>query len=92
MEAVKFHSIDDSKTPFAVHQNKIWEVLKDADALDRSRLPGRGCNPAFLRNKIFSSKKGQEIISMAKELPYISNGCSWENPINDIINVLHSMI
>lgn len=92
LEAVKFHSIDDSKTPFAVHQNKIWEVLKDADALDRSRLPGRGCNPAFLRNKIFSSKEGQEIISMAKELPYISNGCSWENPINDIINVLHSMI
>ena len=36
LEAVKYHSIDDSKTPSTVRCSKIWEILKDADALDRT--------------------------------------------------------
>ena len=91
LEAVKYHSIDDSKTPSAVQRNKIWEILKDANALDRSRLPGKGCNPAFLRNKIFSSQDGKEILSQAKELPSLTNGCSWSNPINNLVNILNTI-
>lgn len=92
LEAVKYHSIDDSKTPSAVQRNKIWEILKDADALDRSRLPGRGCNPAFLRNKLFSSKDGKEILLIAKELPSLSCDCSWEYPFVDIVYVLKQFV
>lgn len=92
LEAVKYHSIDDSKTPSAVQRNKIWEILKDADALDRSRLPGRGCNPAFLRNKLFSSKDGKEILLIAKELPSLSCDCPWEYPFVDIVYVLKQFV
>lgn len=88
LDAVKYHSIDDSKTPSAVRHNKIWEILKDADALDRSRLPGKGCNPAFLRNKIFVTDDGKELLSLAKELPSLSSGCAWDNPINDLVNII----
>jgi hypothetical protein len=92
LEAVKYHSIDDSKTPLTVRQNKIWEILKDADALDRSRLPGRGCNPAFLRNDIFTSKEGKELLSLAKELPSLTTECSWEHPCDEFINIIKSII
>lgn len=91
LEAVKYHSIDDSKTPLKVRCNKIWEILKDADALDRSRLPGRGCNPAFLRNKLFSSEDGKRILSVAKELPSLTSGYTWDNPINNLMNVIKSL-
>lgn len=91
LDAIKYHSIDDSKTPSTVRCNKIWEILKDADALDRSRLPGRGCNPAFLRNKIFVTDVGKEILSLSKELPSLSSGCTWENPINEFINIIKSI-
>ena len=91
IEAVKYHSIDDSKTPLTVQSNKIWEILKDADALDRSRLPGRGCNPAFLRNNIFSTTNGKEIMSLTKELPTMTMDCSWDNSINDLVNVIKLM-
>lgn len=91
LEAVKYHSIDDSKTPLAVQRNKIWEILKDADALDRSRLPGRGCNPAFLRNKVFSSQDGKKLLSQAKELSSLTSGYSWNSPIDDLINILNTI-
>jgi hypothetical protein len=92
LEAVKYHSIDDSKTPLTVRQNKIWKILKDADALDRSRLPGRGCNPAFLRNDIFTSKEGKELLSLAKELPSLTTECPWEHPCDEFINIIKSII
>lgn len=91
LEAVKYHSIDDSKTPSTVRCSKIWEILKDADALDRSRLPGRGCNPAFLRNKLFQLDDGKRILSIAKELPSLTSDCTWDNPINNFINVIKSL-
>ena len=92
LEAVKYHSVDDSKTPFTVRENKIWEILKDADALDRSRLPGKGCNPAFLRNPIFSANEGKELMSMAKELPIITVGCSWDSPVENLLHVLKELV
>ena len=88
LEAVKYHSIDDSKTPSTVKRNKIWEILKDADALDRSRLPGKGCNPAFLRNKLFSSEDGKRILSIATELPILAADCAWKSPITNFTEIL----
>ena len=92
LEAVKYHSVDDSKTPSMVRDNKIWEILKDADALDRSRLPGKGCNPSFLRNPIFLTDDGKELLSLAKELPILTIGCSWDFPVVDILAVLKEVI
>lgn len=91
LDAVRYHSIDDSKTPTLVRRNKIWEILKDADGLDRSRLPGRGCNPAFLRNKLFSTENGKVILSLANKIPSLTKGCSWNNPINDFLNVINTI-
>ena len=91
LEAVKYHSIDDSKCPILVLSNKIWEILKDADALDRSRLPGKGCNPSFLRNHIFASKKGKELLALASLLPSLTEECSWDSPIEELCSVLESL-
>ena len=92
LDAVKYHSVDDSKTPSHVRRNKVWEILKDADALDRSRLPGRGCNPAFLRNNVFASKKGKEILALAVELPSLCCNCIWDSPIKELAIVINSII
>ena len=71
---------------------KIWEILKDADALDRSRLPGKGCNPSFLRNQIFTSDKGKELLSLASLLPSLTEGCLWNTPVDELCSVLESLI
>ena len=92
LEAVKYHSIDDSKCPIEVKANIIWNVLKDADALDRSRLPGKGCNPSFLRNTIFSEKTGKEILSLSQILPSFTSDFSWDSPIEELTEVLYSLI
>lgn len=92
LEAVTYHSIDDSKCPILVHSNKIWEILKDADALDRSRLPGKGCNPSFLRNHIFASENGKELLSLASQLPSLTEGCSWNSPVEELCNILDLLI
>ena len=84
--------IDDSKCPILVLSNKIWEILKDADALDRSRLPGKGCNPSFLRNHIFTSEKGKELLSLASQLPSLTEGCSWNSPVEELCNILDLLI
>ena len=88
LEAVTYHSIDDSKCPILVHSNKIWEILKDADALDRSRLPCKGCNPSFLRNHIFTSENGKDLLSLASQLPSLTEGSSWDSPIEELCSVL----
>ena len=92
LEAVKYHSIDDSKCPIEVKANIIWNVLKDADALDRSRLPGKGCNPSFLRNTIFSEKTGKEILSLSQILPSFTSDFSWDSPTEELTEVLYSLI
>lgn len=92
LEAVKYHSIDDSKCPHNVRLNKIWQILKDADALDRSRLPGCGCNVLFLRNPLFKTEIGNKIISHAETLPALTEDCLWDNPVDDLINVLITII
>ena len=91
LEAIKYHSIDDSKCPAKVKSNVIWQILKDADALDRSRLPGKGCNPSFLRNTIFTNEIGKDLLSLSQVLPTLTNGLAWDSPIEEISNVLRTL-
>ena len=91
LEAIKYHSIDDSKCPAKVKSNVIWQILKDADALDRSRLPGKGCNPSFLRNTIFTREIGKDLLSLSQVLPSLTNDLAWESPIEEISNVLRTL-
>lgn len=92
LEAIKYHSIDDSKCPAKVKSNVIWQILKDADALDRSRLPGKGCNPSFLRNTIFTNETGKDLLSLSRMLPSLTNGMVWDSPIEELSNVLRTLI
>jgi len=51
--AVQRHGIADSECPVE-RRDRLWELLKDADGLERGRFgrpgnDGRGCNPAMLR-------------------------------------------
>ena len=92
LEAIKYHSIDDSKCPATVKSNVIWQILKDADALDRSRLPGKGCNPSFLRNTIFKNEIGKDLLSLSQVLPSLTNGLAWDSPIEELSNVLRALI
>lgn len=92
LEAVQYHSVDDSKCLPSVLRNPIWIILKDADALDRSRLPGKGCNPAFLRSKIFTNNIGQELIRLSNILPSATEGLLWDNPIDELTTIIESYI
>ena len=92
LEAIKYHSIDDSKCPEEVKSNVIWQILKDADALDRSRLPGKGCNPSFLRNTIFTNEIGKDLLSLSQVLPSLSSGLEWDSPIEELANVLRTLV
>lgn len=92
LEAIKYHSIDDSKCPEEVKSNVIWQILKDADALDRSRLPGKGCNPSFLRNTIFTNEIGKDLFSLSQVLPSLSSGLEWDSPIEELANVLRTLV
>lgn len=90
--AVQYHSVDDSKTPENVKSNKIWEILKDADALDRSRFPSGWCNPIFLRNNLFHTESGKELLLLAKELPSLTKECTWDEPVSDLVSAIKSII
>lgn len=91
LDAVKYHSVDDSKCPYEIKKNHIWQILKDADALDRSRLPGKGCNPSFLRNSLFVTREGKELYSLSKILPSITETCTWDNPIEEFESVITTL-
>ena len=92
LDAVKYHSIDDSKCPDYIKSNHIWSILKDADALDRSRFGGKGCNPSFLRNTIFSKSEGKDLFSFAQILPVETNNLPWNDPINEFVKVIKSYL
>lgn len=92
LDAVKYHSVDDSRCPNETQQNPIWQILKDADSLDRSRLPGKGCNPSFLRNNIFRTSEGKELYSLAQTLPSMTETCAWDNPIEEFKSIIIDLI
>lgn len=69
LNAVRFHSVEDKDCPNNVTSDVVWKVLKDADALDRSRFSGKGCNVSYLRLGIYDTPSGQNIIDLAFYLP-----------------------
>lgn len=83
--AVQYHSVEDKDCPIAVQNDIIWKVLKDADALDRSRFGGRGCDKSFLRLGIYDTSDGQNIIDLASYLPGWTNDLYWDAPYEEIV-------
>jgi hypothetical protein len=91
-DAIRYHSVEDSLCPKHVQDDMLWKILKDADALDRSRFGGRGCDIKYLRLPIFKTEKGQEILSLTSILPTLTYNCKWNDPYSDIINTLKSYV
>lgn len=87
-DAIRYHSVDDNLCPEHVRKDILWKILKDADALDRSRFGSKGCDVKYLRMPIFNTEQGQEILSITNILPMITNKCKWNDPYNDIIKTL----
>jgi hypothetical protein len=91
-DAIRYHSVEDSLCPKHVQDDILWKILKDADALDRSRFGGRGCDIKYLRLPIFKTEKGQEILGLTSIMPKLTSNCKWDEPYSDIINTLKSYV
>lgn len=87
-EAIQYHSVEDSLCPESVRNGILWKILKDADALDRSRFNVRGCDVSYLRMPIFKTSDGIKILDVTRDLPTLTKECEWLDPYNDIINAL----
>lgn len=85
LNAVRYHSVRDEDCPDEARQNIIWKVLKDADALDRSRFGGRGCDKSYLRLDIYQSSIGQNILGLTSYLPGWSSDFEGSQPLEEII-------
>ncbi len=85
LNAVRYHSVDDRDCPDYVIDDVITKVLKDADALDRSRFGGRGCDRSYLRLALYDSEYGESILKIADFLPALTERCDWEDPYNEIV-------
>lgn len=92
MNAVKYHSIPDEDTPTEIQNDFIWKVLKDADALDRARFNGNGCDSSFLRLPIFNTHDGQSVIELTSLLPGWTSHLAWKHPNEEFINNLNRFI
>ena len=90
LNAVRYHSVDDSKCPSNVQNDIIWKILKDADALDRSRFRGKGCDKSYLRLNIFNEKIGEKILYITKKLPYLTEDLNWNSPYIELINAIQN--
>lgn len=89
LDAVRYHSVEDKDCPDGVKQDVIWIVLKDADALDRSRFSGKGCDMSFLRLGIYQTSDGQNIIEITKRLPMWTNGFEGTQPYIEIVKAVN---
>lgn len=89
LNAVQYHSVNDNETPDYIKEDVIWNVLKDSDALDRSRFSGRGCDKNYLRLSIYDDQKGQEILKLSQLLPGWTSNNLWDNPCKEIVDILN---
>lgn len=92
LDAIQYHSIDDKETPIGIRQDVIWQILKDSDALDRSRFGGRGCDKSFLRLPLFKEKIGQEILCLTQYLPSWTQNIVWNNPCRELSQIINRNI
>ena len=67
----------------------LFGVLKDSDALDRSRFGGRGCDKSYLRLGLYQTDVGQNIIDLTSYLPGWSEALDWEHPCEGLIEQIH---
>jgi len=95
MNAVTYHCKDDSECP---DKDLVWEILKDADSLDRGRFghpqglssirkKSEGCDVNYLRLDIFrdSPQLARELAWLAYRLASITHHTKWsENTFRDI--------
>ncbi len=88
LQAIQYHSVADKDCPINVQNDIIWKILKDADALDRSRFPGRGCDKSFLRLDIYYTSIGQNLIDLTTFLPGWTHDASWDEPYKELINIV----
>ena len=86
LNAIRYHSVEDKDCPEEVKQDVIWKVLKDADALDRSRFAGKGCDKSYLRLGIYQSTIGQSIIDLTSYLPGWTHDIEWNQPYIEMID------
>ena len=89
LNAVRYHSVEDKDCPNDVCQDIIWKVLKDSDALDRSRFGGRGCDKSYLRLGLYQTDVGQNIIDLTSYLHGWSEALDWEHPYEGLIEQIH---
>lgn len=92
LNAVRYHSVGDENCPEEIRQDIIWKVLKDADALDRSRFGGRGCDKSYLRLGIYQSTVGQNILGLTSYLPKWTQNMLWDYPYSEIVNIIKKYI
>jgi len=90
LQSVQYHSVADKDCPSTVQNDIIWKVLKDADALDRSRFVGNGCDKSFLRLGVYDTPIGQNIIDLTTYLPSWTQGSDWSNPYDTIIGQIEN--
>ena len=86
LDAIRYHSVDDVNCPLEVRTDSIWIILKDADAMDRGRFLGRGCDRSYLRLNIYNAQDGQNLLNFAKCLPAWTKSLKWDNPYEELIN------
>lgn len=90
LDAVKYHSYDDNKVP-EDKKTLIWKVLKDADALDRARLPREAsCDRQYLRMEVFTSRSPESelLLKFATHVTLWTASLAYDDPYNDLINKL----
>lgn len=88
LNAVRYHSVTDDECPDTVRRDIIWKVLKDSDALDRSRFSS-GCDVRYLRLSLFQQPFGEKLVEFASRLPANTAGLSWNNPYDELIDVIN---
>lgn len=91
LDAIQYHSVEDFKCPDSVRNDYIFKVVKDADALDRSRFGGKGCDKSYLRLGIYNDTCGEAILKLAEILPTITGTCKWENPFDEMVEIITKM-
>ena len=92
IHAVKYHCMDDNKCPNK-HHSIVWEILKDADALDRGRFDKpdkpKGCNTNIIRLKFLrdNPKFMEAIADLAYWIAQTTRHTNWtERPYRDLWN------
>ncbi len=99
INAIKYHSIDDSECPPEIQNDIIWKTLKDADALDRGRFgkPNTkdGCKEKYFRLDILKNNTvlSNKLVWSAYGLARITQYTFWnKDTCVDLINEIADWI